>query len=75
MNNTIKEELHQLIDACDNEALLQQAKTILQSSNVKDWWDELEEDKDDISTAEKQYENGSLITARLMQQFDTLRNK
>lgn len=70
MNKTIKAELHKLIDDCDNEALLQQAKTVLQSNNVKDWWDELtEEDNDDNSTPEKQYENGSLITDRLMQQF------
>ena len=77
MNNTIKEELYQLIDNCDNEVLLQEAKTILQSNNVKDWWDELtEEDKDNLTISEKEYDNGNFIThAQLMHRFEARRKK
>jgi len=77
MDPLIKQELHQLIDNCDNELLLEEAKCILQNNNVKVWWDELtEEDKTSLTTSEVQYQNGDFIThAQLMQQFESWRKK
>ncbi len=54
MDTLIKQELHQLIDNCDNELLLEEAKSLLQNNNVKDWWDELtEEDKSSLTICQK----------------------
>ena len=77
MNNSIKEELHELINSCDNEMLLHEAKTLLQSDTVKDWWDDLtEDDKEILVESEQQYEKGNFIThAQLMQQFEAWKNK
>jgi hypothetical protein len=41
MNQIVKQELHKLIDDCDNEILLKEAKELLSSSTVKDWLEEL----------------------------------
>lgn len=42
MTADIKNELHKLIDNCDNELLLSEAKALPESGpEVKDWWDEL----------------------------------
>ena len=46
MSDSIKQELHQLVDKCDNETILEEAKELLEAANTTDWWDELsEEDK------------------------------
>ena len=42
METSLKQELHKLIDKCDNELLLEEAKVLLQSD--KDWWDELSDE-------------------------------
>ena len=73
MNTEIKNELHKLIDNCDNELLLSEAKTLLESNKqVKDWWDELtEEDKNLVMKSEAEYEKGNFISHEdLMQQFN-----
>jgi hypothetical protein len=74
MEAGLKKELHQLIDNCDNEVLLAEAKELLQSADVKDWWDELtEEDKNLVMESESEYEKGNFINhAKLMQQFSRL---
>lgn len=41
MELPIKKELHELIDKCDNQSILEQVKALLESDNVVDWWDEL----------------------------------
>ena len=71
-NDLIKEELHLLVDSCNNEVLLEQAKAILQSDTTKDWWDELvDDDKEDIAASERQYDAGEFIShAQLMQQLE-----
>lgn len=74
----IKNELHSLIENCNNELLLEEAKSILQSApQVNDWWDELtEEDKNLVMESETQYEKGAFIThAQLMQQFEEWKKK
>jgi hypothetical protein len=78
MNSDIKNELHKLIDDCDNELLLSEAKTLLESNKeIKDWWDELtEEDKNLLMESEAEYEKGNFISNNeLMQQFEAWKKK
>lgn len=78
MNNDIKTELHKLVDSCDNELLLLETKSLLESGNkIKDWWDELtEDDKNLIMESEAEYEKGNFISnAGLMQQFKAWKKK
>jgi len=77
MNSEIKNELHKLIDNCDNELLLSEAKSLLESKETKDWWDELtEEDKNLVLESEAEYEKGNFIShQQLMQQFETWKKK
>ena len=78
MNHDIKTELHQLIDNCSNELLLQETKDLLQSEpDVKDWWDELTEtDQNDILKSEEQYEAGQFISNdALWQQVEKWKKK
>lgn len=69
MSDSIKKELHQLVDKCDNELLLEEAKALLESE--KDGWDQLsEEDKHLIKESETQYGKGDFIDHRkLMESF------
>ena len=77
MNPTVKQELHKLIDDCDNEILLKEAKELLSSSTVKDWLEELtDEDKNLIIESENQYNKGDFISHQeLMRQFDAWKDK
>ena len=44
MNDLLKEELYHLIDACNDETLLQRVKALLiGDAGMKNWWDELED--------------------------------
>ncbi len=72
-----KQELHQLINTCDNEIVLAEVKDLLQSEDVKDWWDDLNpEDKNLVLESEMQYEKGNIIThATLLQQFEEWKKK
>ena len=73
----IKTELHQLIDNCQNEFLLAQAKELLQSANTDDWWNELsKEEQNLVMESEAQYDKGNFIAhADLMQQFEEWKKK
>ena len=64
MNTQIKQELHHLIDKCDNEGLLEDAKTLLQEvEKGKDWWNDLSaEDKNLVMESEASYEKGDFIS-------------
>ena len=53
MDTLLKQEIHQLIENCDDDMLLNEAKVILASNNSKDWWEEL--------TSEQQTELSQLI--------------
>lgn len=77
MTQIVKQELHKLINECDNEILLEEAKELLLSSNVKDWWEELtEEDKNLVMESESQYNKGDFISHQeLMTQFYAWKNK
>jgi hypothetical protein len=77
-NKPIKEELYQLIDKCDNELILEEAKDLLETGKAaKDWWDELtEEDKHLIKESEVQYGKGNYISHQeLMQRFEAWKKK
>lgn len=69
MEIEIKQQLHKLIDNCDNEVLLAEAKELLES-NENDWWDKLDEiDKTLLINSETQYEKGNYIShQKLMQE-------
>lgn len=77
MEVTLKKELHHLIDNCNNEMLLAEAKELLQSANVKDWWDELtQEDKNLVMESETEYQKGDFINHKdLIQQFKEWKEK
>ncbi|MEO5946279.1 MAG: hypothetical protein ABIP79_05645 [Chitinophagaceae bacterium] len=75
MNDSIKQDLHQLVDKCDNELLLEEARELLQSD--KDWWNELSEtDKSLVMESENQYNKGEFVNHReLMQRFEEWKKK
>jgi hypothetical protein len=77
MSDSIKQELHQLVDKCDNETILEEAKELLQAANTTDWWDELtEEDKSLVMESEVQYGKGDFINHQeLMQRFEAWKKK
>ena len=73
MQMPIKQQLHQLIDQCENEELLEEAKTLLEAGNKeKDWWDDLTEtDKNLLTESEVQYGKGDFINhEELMKRFE-----
>ena len=53
MDTPLKQEIHQLIENCDDDMLLNETKAILASKKHTDWWDEL--------TSEQQNEVGQLV--------------
>lgn len=74
---SIKKELHQLIDNCDNELILEEAKALLETEKADDWWDEMtEEDKNLVKESEVQYGKGNYISHQeLMQRFEEWKKK
>ena len=63
MSNVLKSQLHQLVDTCENDLLLQEVKNILESSSLVDWWAELpEKDKLMVMESEAEYKKGEFIT-------------
>ena len=77
MGPLVKEELHQLIDRCDNEVLLSEVKEIFLTNSLNDWWEELtEEDKNLLVESEQQYSQGKFVSNHdLMKQFDEWKKK
>ncbi len=73
----VKEEIHQLIDKCDNEVLLSEVKALLLANSLNDWWDELtKEDKNLLMESEQQYNQGKFVSNNdLMKQFDEWKKK
>lgn len=69
----IKQQLHQLVDQCENEELLEEVKSLLETGNKeKDWWDDLTEtDKNLLMESEVQYGKGNFINhEELMKRFE-----
>ena len=77
MNNSIKKEIHELVDKCNNEVLLEETKVLLETAGTGDWWDELsEEDKSLVQESELQYGKEDFISHQeLMQRFDLWKKK
>ena len=78
MHPELKQKLHLLVDNCNDEYLLEEAKVVLESDKTgKDWWDELsEEDKEQFLEGEEEHEQGHPITHnRLMHQFGEWKKK
>ncbi|MBA2330098.1 MAG: hypothetical protein M3413_12020 [Bacteroidota bacterium] len=78
MNPELKQRLHQLVDNCNDEFLLEEAKAVLESEQSgKEFWNELdEEDKDLFIETEEEHEQGHSITHnRLMHQFGEWKKK
>lgn len=77
MNEQIKSALHELIDNCDNVILLEEAKSLLESSQVKDWWEDLsEDDKNIVLESETEYTKGAYVSHNdLMKDFDKWKKK
>ncbi len=75
MDNSIKKEIHELVDKCDDEQILNETKELL--STTGDWWDELSaEDKNLIKESEAQYAKGDFISHQeLMQRFEAWKKK
>jgi hypothetical protein len=74
---TDKAKLHQLVDLCNDDFLLEEAKAILETSQTNDWWDELtEEDKNMLTESEAQYERKEFVTnAELMKRYEEWKKK
>ncbi len=72
-----KQELHQLINTCENEIVLGEIKDLLKSEEVKDWWEDLTlEDKNLVLESEIQYDKGNFISHdKLVQQFEEWKKK
>lgn len=75
MGEAIKKELHQLIEQCKNEMLLEDARELLQSGT--DWWDDLtEKDKSFVLESETEYNKGDFIShEELMKRFEEWKKK
>lgn len=75
MNEALKQELHQLVDKCNNEQLLEDVRELLQSN--KDWWEEMnEKDQNLVMESEAEYNKGNFIShEELMQRFEVWKKK
>lgn len=73
----VKEKLHLLVDACPNEALLQEIKTLLETSSSEDWWNELSPaDQHLLLESEAQYERKEFAShSELMKRFEEWKKK
>jgi hypothetical protein len=69
MKTQIKNELHQLIDNCENEVLLTEAKELFKSETSSDWWDEMSEtDRALILKSEIEYKEGKFTKHAMVMQ-------
>ena len=69
MSYSIKDEIHQLIDKCEEEAVLYEIKDRLKD-NEKDWWDELsKEEQEEILESDRQVQAGNFYTHEEVKQL------
>jgi hypothetical protein len=64
----VKEKIHQLIDTCSDDAVLNSALEMLEQNKASaDWWDELnEEQKKKTLASLEQGVNGQTITHEML---------
>ena len=78
MNTDLKQKLHQLVDNCNDEFLLDEARAVLESEKTgKEFWNELdEEDQENFLGTEEEHEQGHTLTHnRLMHQVGEWKKK
>lgn len=78
MKPELKQRLHTLIDNCNDEFLLEEARAVLESPQTgKDFLEELdEEDREAFVEGEEEHEHGHTATHhRLMHQFGEWKKK
>jgi len=78
MDPNLKQKIHQLVDNCNDEFLLEEARVVLESSNTgKEFWNELDdEDKDSFRELEDEHEHGHSVThQRLKHQFGEFKKR
>ena len=75
MQTLVKQELHKLVDNCEDESLLLEAKNLMAPAD-KDCWNELSDtDKELLRNSELEYEAGDYITHKeLMQQLKEMQH-
>lgn len=72
MDYSIKDELHQLIDKCEEEAVLYEIKERLTHSE-EDWWDTdfTKEEQEEMLEDTRQVDAGNYVTnEEVMKKFD-----
>jgi hypothetical protein len=74
---TVKDKVHQLVDSCKNEELLEEVKTLLETSKQEDWWNELTpKEQQLLLESEAQYEKKEFIShSELMKRFEEWKKK
>ena len=74
---TDKEKIHQLVDSCQDDFLLEEAKAILETSQDRDWWDDLSTDeKNLLKESELQYERKEFVThTELLKRYEEWKKK
>lgn len=72
----LKQKLHLLIDSCNDELLLEEARAVLESTETaNEFFDELdEEDRDSFLEGEDEHDK-SVTHHRLMNQFEAWKKK
>jgi hypothetical protein len=78
MTSDLKQKLHRLIDACNDEFLLEEARAVLESPQTgQEFFEELDdEDRETFLEAEEEHEQGHTATHnRLMHQFEAFKKK
>lgn len=76
MTPDLKQKLHKLIDSCNDEFLLEEARAVLESPQTADeFFDELdEEDRDTFLEGEDEHDKGAQHH-RVMHQFEAWKKK
>jgi hypothetical protein len=76
MTPKLKQTLHKLIDSCNDEFLLEEARAVLESPQTgKDFLEELDdEDRDSFLEGEDEHDK-SVTQHRLLHQFDAWKKK
>jgi hypothetical protein len=72
----LKQKLHKLIDSCNDEFLLEEARAVLESPQASDaFFDELdEEDRESFVEGEEEHDN-SVTQHRMKHQFEAWKKK
>lgn len=75
MNKSIRQEVHKLVDNCEDEILMEDVRELLQTG--RDWWKDLSPaDQSLVMESEAQYEKGYFIDHQeLLSRFEEWKKK